>query len=84
MLRKESGQLGGRLRRRPPGVMLEVPFGGNDITQKPIELRRFGDQLRIEVTRAPVVENVADVEDDGRGLDQPWRALKRRLVLLIT
>jgi hypothetical protein len=34
----------------------------------------------------PTVEDVADVEDDGDGPAgrQPWRALKRRLVLLMT
>ena len=45
------------------------------------------DQALEETSRFPVIEDVADIEDDGRRRshpDQPWRALNLRLVLLMT
>ena len=46
-----------------------------------------GDLPGEECIGIPTVKDVADIEDDGgRRLakGQPWRALKRRLVLLMT
>jgi hypothetical protein len=67
------------------GVMLEVPFGRNDGRAEALDLRLVGDQLAEQVAQVPLIEDPADVEDDGfDSVRQPWRALKRRLVLLIT
>ena len=70
--------------------MLDVPFESHDIAQKQLKLVR-GHELFEELLQIPVVEHIADIEDDGpcatasrSRYDQPWRALKRRLVLLIT
>ena len=70
--------------------MLAMPVEGHDLAQKQIELVR-GHEPFEELPEIPVVEHIADIEDDGacaaptrRRRDQPWRALKRRLVLLIT
>ena len=46
-------------------VMLEVPVLGRDIPQKRIERPIIIDQALIEEPRVPVVQDVADVEDDG-------------------
>ena len=68
------------------GVMLEVPVARDDLVQEPGEPVRIVDQLRIEVADIPVVQDVPDVENDGGRVSvaQPWRALKRRFVLLMT
>jgi hypothetical protein len=66
--------------------MLEMPFGRDDIAQERVERRPIVDQRLVEIAGIPVVQDMPDIEDDGmrtQGL-QPWRALKRRLVLLIT
>ena len=66
--------------------MLEVPVVRHDVAQERVERPIVVDQAFVEEPRTPVVQDPADIEDDGRGqlIAQPWRALKRRLVLLIT
>ena len=57
------------------------------VLDEPEALRVVGDLPDEESVRIPAVQDVADVEDDGGGSGdarQPWRALKRRLVLLMT
>jgi hypothetical protein len=81
-----SDQFGGGFRERPARVVLEVPVMRHDIAQERVERPIVVDQALVEEPWAPVVQDPADIEDDGRGqrVAQPWRALKRRLVLLIT
>ena len=70
----------------PPRIVLEMPVVRDDVAQERIERPIVVDQALVEEPWAPVVQDPADIEDDGRGrrVAQPWRALKRRLVLLIT
>jgi hypothetical protein len=86
VLRISGGKFGAGLGEGPPGIMLEMPLGGDDMAQEIVELGRLVDQLLIEEAGIPVVKDIADIEDDGMGTQrlQPWRALKRRFVLLIT
>ena len=85
MFGKACGQFRRRLGERPPGVVLEMPFRRDDIAQERIERLTLWDETLVEEPGAPIVEDVADVEDDGRPRAvQPWRALKRRFVLLMT
>ncbi len=66
--------------------MLEMPVDRDDVAQERIERPIVVDQALVEDPRIPVVQDATDVEDDGgrSRLAQPWRALKRRLVLLMT
>jgi hypothetical protein len=68
------------------GIVLEVPVGGDDIAQERIERPIVRDQALVEDPRIPVVQDATDVENDGGRREgvQPWRALKRRFVLLMT
>ena len=75
------------------GVVLGVPVERQHLAHQAIEPRGIGDVAREEGARVPVDKHIADVEDHrggaggrwgGRHPDQPWRALKRRLVLLMT
>ena len=86
MLRMLRDQLGGGFGERAPGVMLEMPLGRQDVAQERVERLTLGDEALVQEPWVPVVENATDVEDDGgRASDaQPWRALKRRFVLLMT
>ena len=86
MLRMVGDQLGRGVREIAPRVMLEMPVGRDDLAQERIERLTLGDETLVEEPGVPIVQNPADVEDDGRGsrLAQPWRALKRRFVLLMT
>jgi hypothetical protein len=64
-----------------------MPFRRDDVRAEPVQPIGIVDQLGVEVTDVPVIENAADVEDDGvdvAGRCQPWRALNRRFVLLMT
>jgi hypothetical protein len=63
-----------------------MPLGRDDARQEFVERIRLVEMLCVEAAKIPVVQNIADVEDDGTGRDriQPWRALKRRFVLLMT
>ncbi|XHS01628.1 hypothetical protein ACFB49_32360 [Sphingomonas sp. DBB INV C78] len=89
----ERGKLRAGLGKRPPGIMLAVPFEGDDARKKILQRRRIGDQAGVEVAGMPVEQDMADVKDDRFGslrddgperIAQPWRALKRRFVLLMT
>lgn len=67
--------------------MLEVPFGRDDVVQERIERLTLGDEALVEEPKVPVEQDTSDVENDRRRLNavaQPCRALKRRLVLLMT
>jgi hypothetical protein len=100
VLRIACGQLGGGVGEVAAGVVLEMPVVGDDVAQERIERLTRGDETLVQDPRIPMVEDAADIEDDGRradivypgtppnsarrGLAQPWRALNRRLVLLMT
>ena len=86
MLGKARDQFGRRFGERATGIVLEVPLDRNDIAQKRLERLIVIDQTLVQEPGAPVIQDPADVKDDGRGPahGQPWRALKRRLVLLMT
>ena len=66
--------------------MLEMPLLGADIAQEYVQRLIIADEAPVEDLGVPVVQDVADVEDNGNRphQDQPWRALKRRFVLLMT
>lgn len=65
--------------------MLAVPVEGDDTRDEILQRRRIRDQAGVEVPWVPVEQDVADVENDGpERVAQPWRALKRRFVLLMT
>jgi len=84
-MREAAGEGLGGLGVQATAVEFEVPRDEIGFRQKALERRLFADQLPVEVARVPVVEDVADIEDDGGDRRaQPWRALKRRLVLLMT
>ena len=57
--------LGDHLSERSPGVMLKMPFFGDDVRQKPIALTRIVDQLFKKNAERPEKQNIADVEHDG-------------------
>jgi len=85
VLREARFQRGNIFVERLTGIVAEVPITRDHVRQEAVELLRIGDQLRVKMPEVPVEQDVADVEDDGlRALAQPWRALNRRLVLLIT
>lgn len=85
MLRIKRDQLGGGVGEVAAGVVLEVPLVRDDVAQKRGERLIIGDKALVQEPRVPIVEDAADIEDDGPGRKpQPWRALKRRLVLLMT
>ena len=79
------GKFGRRLAERAPAVERVVPVPQVDIldeAQPRLIVSYLFDQKAV---RIPAVEDVAAVEDDClSGGGQPWRALKRRLVLLMT
>ncbi len=60
-----SAQLGRSLREGTPGIVLEMPFPGDDVRQKRFERLIVLDQALVEVTRIPIKEDLADIEDDG-------------------
>ena len=66
--------------------MLKMPIGCDDITQKHLERLIVADQTLVEEPGVPIKQDPPDIENDGGRPThpQPWRALKRRLVLLIT
>lgn len=84
--RKCLGKLGGGLVERPPRVERIVPAIKVDVPDEAQALVIVRDLADEETIGIPAVKDVADVEYDGggRGFDQPWRALKRRFVLLMT
>ena len=87
MLGIQRAQLRRRLRERAPGVMLEMPVLRDDRRQERVERPFVVEQAPVEDPRIPIVQDVSDVEDDRRRMtaaNQPWRALKRRFVLLMT
>jgi hypothetical protein len=86
MLRIQRCQLRRGIGEVTAGIMLEMPVGGDDIAQERIERPIIIDQALVENPRIPVVQDATDVEDDGgrSRAGQPWRALKRRFVLLMT
>ena len=85
LIREAGDQFGRRVGEAPAGVVLEVPVARDDMAEEPVELGRVGDQPSVKVAGVPVVQDMADVEDDGpRAARQPWRALNRRFVLLMT
>ena len=87
MLGKACDQLGRGLGEGPAKVVLEMPFPGDDVAQKCCERPIIWDQALVEEPWVPIEQDVSDVEDDRRRTQrraQPWRALKRFWVLLIT
>ena len=79
-------QLGRGLDERPPSVMLEMPFNRQNVAQERVERLTLRDEALVQEPGVPVVKDATDVEDDGGRASgaQPWRALKRRFVLLMT
>jgi hypothetical protein len=57
-LRRSVGEVASR-------IMLEMPFGRDDITHKCIERPIVRDQAPIQDPGIPVVQYATDVEDDG-------------------
>jgi hypothetical protein len=86
MLRMQGRQLRRGIGEVAAGIVLEMPIDRDDITQERIERPIVLDQALVQDPRIPVVQDATDVEDDGgrREAVQPWRALKRRFVLLMT
>jgi len=70
MIGVQRRKLGAGLGERAADIMLVMPFLGDDLTEEPLQRRRIGDQRRVERRGLPVVEDVADVEDDGRGANR--------------
>jgi hypothetical protein len=85
--RIDFAQLARGFIERPAAVQRLVPLpkiGVFDEFQARFVVPDLANQKSVGI---PAVENVADVEDDGGRLGrriQPWRALKRRFVLLMT
>ncbi|ARS28807.1 hypothetical protein KC8_16135 [Sphingomonas sp. KC8] len=85
MFRVQRGKLRTGLGKWAARIVLAVPVEGDDTRDEILQRRRIGDQAGVEVPWVPVEQDVADVENDGPELvAQPWRALKRRFVLLMT
>src|SRR3546814_13684364 len=63
MLREFGLAFGNRVGERAAGVVLEMPFGGDDMAHEPFELGRVVDQLGEQVPEVPVEQHLADVED---------------------
>ena len=86
MLRMQAAELRRGIGEVAAGIVLEMPIDRDDIAQERIERPIVLDQALVQDPRIPVVQDATDVEDDGgrRGAAQPWRALKRRFVLLMT
>lgn len=85
MMRVKRDQLRRGFGEVAPSIVLKMPFMRDDIAQERVERLTLGDEALIQESRVPIVKDAADVENDRGGtLPQPWRALKRRLVLLIT
>ena len=77
-LRRRFGEVAASVQRFMPAV--EIGF--LDEAQSLGIVRDLADE---EAVGIPAVKDIADVEDDGRNARaQPWRALKRRFVLLMT
>jgi hypothetical protein len=83
---KLPAELGRGLGEGPAGVERVVPFPQSDVGDEAEPSLVLGELAGEEALGVPPVEDVADVEDDGGRsfAAQPWRALKRRLVLLMT
>ena len=86
-----GGEFTDILGHRQAGVTARMPFHGADGGQKILHRRLVGTEVpAVHVARVPVDQHPAEVEDDhGHGVrpgrqPQPWRALKRRWVLLMT
>jgi hypothetical protein len=78
-------ELGGGLGEGAAGIERIVPFPQADLVDEAQARLVLGQLPGEEAFGIPAVKDVADVEDDGGDARaQPWRALKRRLVLLIT
>ena len=87
IFRKLGAELVGRFTKVAAAVERVVPFPKADILDELEPLPVFGDLADEEAFGIPAVKDVADIEDDGgrcRADGQPWRALKRRFVLLMT
>jgi hypothetical protein len=79
--RDQRGMFGmsrGQLRRGigevAPFVMLVMPLGRDDVAQERVEQLIVVDQLPVQGSKVPVIENPPDVEDDSgrtRRLAQP-------------
>jgi hypothetical protein len=86
-LRECLAELGRGLVIGPAAVERLVPAVKVGFFDKAQARLIVGDLPGEECVGIPTVKDVADIEDDGgrRLADgQPWRALKRRLVLLMT
>lgn len=76
MLGELRDQLGRGLGKRAPGIMLEMPAARDHGVEKRIKRPIVADRalcknLRVEVTRVPVVQHHADIEDDGSWAHTP-------------
>jgi hypothetical protein len=77
----------GRFEERASRVESLVPGEEIGLREEAVALGLVGESALVEACRVPAVKDVADVEDDGGRsgpAGQPWRALKRRFVLLMT
>src|SRR3546814_1666667 len=61
---EQGGQLFGAFGEAASRVELEMPVERHDIGQEPVEPVPVLYQTLIEMTRVPVEQDVADVEDD--------------------
>ena len=70
--------------------MARMGFVSEKLNSEPQAIApRIVNQLFVEIARVPLIQHHADVENDSAGRArahpvQPWRALKRRFVLLMT
>jgi hypothetical protein len=77
-------------------VVLVMPLRRHHARQKPGAIRLVWYQFCVKGTDIPIIQDIADIKNNSangprrapgctiRPGNQPWRALKRRLVLLIT
>ena len=64
MLGELGDPFGQHLGQRAARVVLEMPFGGDDIGHEPVALRRIWDRLAVDQPQIPLDQNPADIEHD--------------------
>ena len=56
---------------RAAGIVLEMPFLGDDVGEEPVQLVCVGDQLGEQAAQVPLEQHATDIEDDSRDLGGP-------------
>jgi len=65
ILRKFAAALCHHGGKGPPGIMLKMPLGRDDVIQEPFQFLRIVDQLFKQTAQIPAIEDIANIEDDG-------------------